>query len=129
VGTRHLAGSSVVGLLLCIAGLGAAGSSDVADAVMRGDTTAVRALLKTKADVNATRADGATALHWAVYREDLATADLLIRAGANVKAANREGATPLALATTNGDAAMIAKLVQAGADPNERRSLGERRPS
>jgi ankyrin repeat protein len=114
----------VVGLLLSIAGLGAAGGSDVADAVMRGDTAAVRALLKTKADVNATRADGATALHWAVYRADLATADLLIRAGANVKAANREGATPLALASTNGDAAMIAKLVQAGADPNERRSLG-----
>ena len=59
--------------------------SDVADAVMRGDTAAVRALLAQKADVNATQADGATALHWAVYREDLAPADLLIQAGANVE--------------------------------------------
>ena len=75
MGMRHLVGSSVVGLLLSVAGLGAAGGSDVADAVMRGDTAAVRALLKTKADVNATQADGATALHWAVYREDLATAE------------------------------------------------------
>ena len=91
-----------MGLLLSIASLGAAGRSDVADAVMRGDTAAVRALLAQKADVNATQADGATALHWAVYREDLATANLLIRAGANVKAANREGATPLALACMNG---------------------------
>ena len=121
---RHLVGSSVVGMLLSVARLGAAGGSEVADAVMRGDMAAVRALLTAKADVNGTQADGATALHWAVYREDLATADLLIRAGANAKAANREGATPLALATTNGDAAMIAKLLQAGADPNERRSLG-----
>ena len=47
--------------------------SDVADAVMRGDTAAVRALLAQKADVNVTQGDGATALHWAVYREDLAT--------------------------------------------------------
>ena len=49
--------------------LGAAGS-DVANAVMRGDSAAVRALLAQKADVNAPQADGATALHWAVYRED-----------------------------------------------------------
>ena len=65
---------------------------------MRGDTSAVRALLAQKADVNVTQADGATALHWAVYREDFATTDLLIQAGANVKVASREGATPLSLA-------------------------------
>ena len=47
--------------------------SDVADAAMRGDTAAVRALLAQKADVNAPQADGATALHWAVYRGDTAT--------------------------------------------------------
>src|SRR6266480_2399222 len=75
----------------------AAARSDVADAVMRGDSAAVRALLEQKADVNVPQADGATALHWAVYREDLATTNLLIQAGANVKAANREGSTPLSL--------------------------------
>jgi len=102
----------------------AAGKSDVADAAMRGDTAAVRALLAQKADVNAPQADGATALHWAAYRSDKEMADILIRAGANAKAANREGATPLWLASVNGDAAMISALLGAGADPNERLPLG-----
>src|SRR4249919_1784700 len=47
-----------------------AGKSDVADAAMRGDGAAVRALIGQKADVNAPQNDGATALHWAVYRGD-----------------------------------------------------------
>jgi uncharacterized protein len=102
----------------------AAGKSDVADAAMRGDTAAVRALLSQKADVNAPQADGATALHWAAYRSDKEMADVLIRANANPKAANREGATPLWLASVNGDAAMISALLGAGADPNERLPLG-----
>jgi ankyrin repeat protein len=102
----------------------AAGKSDVADAAMRGDTAAVRALLGQKADVNAPQGDGATALHWAVYRGDRELANVLIRAGANVKAANREGATPLWLASVNGDESMIAALLEAGGDPNERLPLG-----
>ena len=101
---KRLVGSCAAVVLLSIASLGAA-KSDVADAVMRGDAAAVRALLAQKTDVNAAQADGATALHWAVYREDLATTDLLIQAGANVKVANREGATPLSLACLNGNAA------------------------
>jgi ankyrin repeat protein len=123
---RHLVRSSVVGLLLfwSTANLGAAGRSDVADAVMRGDTAAVRTLLAQQVDVNAPQAGGATALHWAVYREDLATSDLLIRAGADVKVANREGTTPLALACISGNAVLIERLLKAGADANERRALG-----
>src|SRR5688572_17013657 len=108
---------SAMVVLLSIAGLSAA-RSDVADAVMKGATAAVRALIGQRADVNAPQADGATALHWAVYRSDIVAAELLIRAGANVKAATREGATPLSLASTTGDAAMIAALIKAGADPN-----------
>ena len=68
----------------------AAGKSDVADAVMRGDKAALRTLLQQKSDVNTPQIDGATALHWAVYRDDLDTASLLITAGAKVDAANRE---------------------------------------
>ena len=103
--------------LLSIANLNAA-TSEVADAVMNGDRAAVRALLLKKADVNAPRVDGATALHWAVRMDDSETADLLIRAGASPAAANREGATPLMLAALNGSAPMIEKLVKAGADVN-----------
>ena len=117
---RIIAGTvmSLVMSLMIVAGVSAA-KSDVADAVMKGDTAAVRALIGQRADVNAPQADGSTALHWAVYRSDITTADLLIRAGANMKAATREGATPLSLASTAGDAAMITTLIKAGADPNE----------
>ena len=85
---------------------------------MKGDKTAVRALLQQKANVNTPQVDGTTALHWAVQTADLETADLLIRAGANVSVANRAGATPLLLASVNGNAAMIEKLLKAGANPN-----------
>ena len=105
--------------------VGAAAKSDVADAVMKGDTAALRTLLQTKADVNAPQIDGATALHWAVYRDDLTAADLLIAAGANVAAANREGFTPLALGSLYGSAPMIERLLKAGADAKRRLANGE----
>src|SRR5258708_6599402 len=82
----------------------AATSSPVADAAMKGDKAALRALLQQKADVNAPQGDGATAIQWAVYKGDLEIADLLIGAGANVKTPNREGATPLYLAGISGNA-------------------------
>jgi ankyrin repeat protein len=123
-GRRIIAGCAAT-LLLCMAGLRGAGKSDVADAVMRGDKTTVRALLEQKADVNGAQVDGATALHWAVYRDDVDTADLLIRAGANVKAANREGVTPLAMASLYGNGPIIDKLLKAGADAKERGPNGQ----
>ena len=96
-----------------------AGKSDVADAAMKDDKAAVRALLAQKADVNAPQVDGATALHWAIYRDDAELVDLLIRGGANVKAANRDGVTPLAMASLYGKPAIILKLLKAGADAAE----------
>src|SRR5215475_1272910 len=95
-----------------------AATGDLADAVMKRDTVAVRALLQKKADVNAPQNDGTTALMWAVRYDDLDTADALIRAGAKVSTANRDGATALQLAAMNGDAPMLQKLIKAGADPN-----------
>ena len=49
--TTRIIGSCIGALLLAAVGLGA--SSDVADAVQRGDLAAVRALLAKKLDVNA----------------------------------------------------------------------------
>ena len=121
---KRIVGSAGVLLLLALSVGAAAGKSDVADAAMRGDKAAVRALLAQKSDVNAPQGDGATALHWAVYRGDRELATVLIRAGADVKAANREGATPMWLASVNGDASMIEALLEAGADANEHLPLG-----
>jgi len=106
-------------------GLAAAGKSDVADAVMNGDASTLRTLLKQRADVNTPQIDGTTALHWAVYRSALEAADLLITAGANVDVANREGFTPLIMASLYGNVPMIERLLKAGADPRQRLANGE----
>jgi len=117
---------AIVMLLTVVAGLSlAAGRSDVADAVMRGDAAAVRTLLQQRADVNAPQIDGATALHWAVYRDDLETAQLLLRAGARANVANRSGITPLAMACLYGNVNMINTLIAAGANAKELGPTGE----
>ena len=103
----------------------AASRSDVADAVMKGDRAALRALIQQKADVSAPQIDGATALHWAVYRDDLESADLLLAAGATVDAANREAFTPLIMAAIYGNAPMIEKLLKARADVKQHLPNGE----
>ncbi|HVH26014.1 MAG TPA: ankyrin repeat domain-containing protein [Vicinamibacterales bacterium] len=100
-------------------------TSDVADAVMKGDTAAVRKLLSGKADVNAPQVDGATALHWAVYRDDVELVNLLLGAGANTGAANREGTTPLMMASLYGNPKMIDALIKGGADAKQRGPNGE----
>ena len=75
--------------------------------------------------VDATEADGATALAWAAHRDNLETADLLLRAGANPNLANTYGVTPLTLACVNRSAAMVETLLRAGADPNQTQWTGE----
>src|SRR5947207_15878803 len=113
---RPLLGCCVVVLLSAVT-LSAA-VSELADAAMKGNKQAVRALLLRKADVNAPQVDGTTALHWAVRADDLETVDRLIRAGDNVSAENREGITPMRLAATNGNGRMIERLIKGGANPN-----------
>ena len=103
----------------------AGGDARLADAVMRSQRDTVRALLQQKADVNATQADGMTALHWAVRQNDLETAQILIRAGAKPDAATRYAVTPLYFACENGSAAMIELLLRAGVDPNSANPGGE----
>ena len=95
------------------------------EAMAERDTARVRALLAGDgADVNAARADGATALLWAAHWDDAEAVGLLLRAGADVNAADDHGVTPLARASENASAAMVAQLLAAGADPNAAQSNG-----
>ena len=114
----------LLGILISIT-VSAAVPVSLIEAVKAGDAQAVRAILKQRADVNASEADGMTALHWAVRANDMDTMQLLLRSGANAKAANRYGVTPLSLAATNGNAAMIEALIKSGADPNAALPEGE----
>src|SRR5262245_49563719 len=78
-------------------------ASPVADAAQRGDTDAVRTLLKEGADVNAAQGDGMTALHWSALNGDLKTMNVLLYAGATTEVLTRVGAyTPLHLASSRG---------------------------
>jgi ankyrin repeat protein len=107
-------------------GIAASGDAlKLSDAVKAGNRIAVRAMLRSKADVNAAEADGTTALHWATQNDDLEMVRLLLTAGARVGTANRYGVTPLSLAALNGSATMIEALLAAGADPNTVVSRGQ----
>ena len=94
-------------------------------AVRNQDEAAARALLKQGVDVNVTRGDGSTALHWAAHRDHETMVDLLIGAGAAVNAADDHGTTPLWLACQNRSVAVVERLLDAGADPNAALSSGE----
>jgi len=97
----------------------------VADAAMRGDAAAVRALIEAGADVNAALGDGMTALHWSAERGDGDIALLLLSAGAQVESTTRLGAyRPLHLAAKGGHTYVVRELLQAGAMPNPGTTTG-----
>jgi ankyrin repeat protein len=120
-------------LLACIAALCLAAAppadSPVADAAMRGDADAVRALLQRGEDVNAAQGDGMTALHWAAMRGDADVARMLIYAGARLEAVTRNGSyTPLHLAARAGRTPALAALLEGGARVDARTSSGGATP-
>src|ERR1700755_2807750 len=93
----------LLGIVLLTTALSAAppeSASPVADAAMRGDTAAVRTLVKQGGDVNAAQGDGMTPLHWAASHGDADLTAVLLYAGANFRATTRLGGyTPLHLAS------------------------------
>jgi ankyrin repeat protein len=107
--------------------IGLAATNDVRliDAVRARNVERVRALLAERVNVNATQADGATALHWAVHLDDASLIDTLIRAGARADVADDTGATPLYLACMNRNADAVSRLLTAGANPNAALLSGE----
>ena len=111
-----LIGVVLLAALVSVAGA-PRGDSPVADAAMRDDVVAVRALLADGADVNAPRGDGMTGLHWAALNGNAEIAGLLIGTGADLEAATRIGAhTALHVAAKEGNGEIVAILAEAGAD-------------
>ena len=118
-------GRVLIALLLAAGPAAAAGRVPLVDAAERGDLAAVRTLLGQKADVNAARDDGSSALHAAAHADRLDIADALLRAGAHASAKDRYGLTPLYLASLNGSVPLMQRLLDAGADPNTTDPGGE----
>src|SRR5688572_16057208 len=103
-------------LTLLAAGM-APPDAPIADAAMRGDVAAVRALIRSGAEVNAAQGDGMTALHWAADLGHEELARILVAAGANVNARTRVGHhAPLHVAAENGHGEVVRLLAEAGAD-------------
>ena len=124
---RRLLGGLFAGAFgaLCFSVAIGAAVGTVSDAAMAGDVAAVRALLKSGADVNAAQGDGVTGLHWAARQGQEELANTLVVAGANVRATTRFGAiTPLHLAAERGSGAIVSLLVKAGADVDARTGTG-----
>jgi ankyrin repeat protein len=113
-------------LVVAMSGPAAAAGPDLRliNAVAEQDKTAIRTLLKQGVDVNATRADGVTALIWAVHFSDLETVDLLLRAGAQVNAADDHGVTSLAQACENANLRIVEQLLAAKANVNAAQTSG-----
>jgi ankyrin repeat protein len=117
----------IVALVVCasLTTIAATGDVRLIDAVKAGNAATVRTLAKQRALVNATEADGTTALHWAARLDRVELVQTLIRSGAAVNAQTRYGVTPLSLAAVNGSAAIVEALLKAGADANAEVTDGE----
>jgi ankyrin repeat protein len=99
------------------ASLAFAGDPSLVDTAASGEHMEAMRLLAVKGtNVNATGADGATAIMYAAANGDLELVRALIKAGADVKLANQLGTSAITEA---------AALLKAGADPNFKTPNGE----
>jgi len=124
---RVLKGFAVglVAVAVFVAVASASGDSPLTKAVKANDVQAVRALVKSGADVNAKSGDGSTPLLWAVTNGSVEIARLLLANKAAVDAANDFGITALLQASRVGDSAMVDLLLRSGASPSKAHPEGE----
>ena len=121
---QRVAVTVVVAGMVLAAGAAAGQDLRLVDAVAGHDTQAAHALLDAGVDVDASRADGATALLWAAHWDDPELAGRLIQAGADVNAADDHGVTPLERAAENASLPMVERLLAAGARADVARTSG-----
>jgi uncharacterized protein len=117
---------TAVAVLVAASSIMSAAEMTLLSAAEAGDKPAALRLLSAKgANVNATGADGTTAVMYAAANNDLELVRALIKAGANVKLKNDFGTSALTEASIIGATPIIEALLKAGADPNFRNTDGE----
>lgn len=93
-------------------------SSQLHDAVNKGDMNEVVDLVNKGWDVNLKDPSNDTPLHWAAFRGYIEIVRLLLGKGADVNAKDSNNSTPLFLAATKGHIEIIKLLIDRGADVN-----------
>lgn len=91
------------------------GETPLHAAVRGGNISAIRALLRAGAGLNAANRHGVTPMHLAVQNDALEAVEVLIGTGANVEARDEFGCTPLHDAVRRASAPIVALLLKAGA--------------
>jgi ankyrin repeat protein len=91
---------------------------DMEDAMARGDTNAVIALIDRGMEVNTVDRQGNTLLIQSIWRELPELFDHLMQRKARVNMRNRNGETALSIAAYLGRARYVRRLVEAGAEVN-----------
>jgi len=91
--------------------------SSLIDLIRDGQHDAALAAISSS-DLNATQADGSTALHWASYSVDHELVKALLDAGAKADTTNSFGSSPLMEAVKLADVELVRLLLGAGADPD-----------
>jgi hypothetical protein len=93
-------------------------------AARSGRLDAMRALIKSGADVNRRGRNDWPPLVHAIHKRQLAAARLLLDSGARADEVMDGGATPLMFAAAYGDTAMVEELLSRGADPHRQAANG-----
>ncbi len=116
---------AILGWLACSSLLAAAPASSknsIFESIRAGDCAAVKARLKSGADIQARDEFGNTPLMAAAWMADAAVLELLLKAAADVNATNQAGANALLYAAPFEDKARL--LVAGGADVKAHSKLG-----
>jgi ankyrin repeat protein len=98
---------------------------DFFPAAEMGDNNIISDLILLGINVNASDANGNSALHLAVLNNHFSTVELLLQNGAEINSTNSNQNTPLHLAVQKGFREIVEQLVLGGADGNAANSDGK----